>query len=329
MNQTSQKGYMLTNLGMSTKEVVSRVGHDYALDTAKQAVRSYINQYFTSEDGRALLEAISPDAIQFFTDKSFRERDDHTKIEVQLASFYEEVKENLPCIMLIDSGCIFVNPGLNSLVNTTEIEGELHSAYRIIREIPLSIAVVSGDESTTAKLVALLQFLFGDFRSMLDGDQLTSADPQDHWVITLPRVVKSDNVTSSDLPGASTDPKDKIWKGLITFPNPIIFEDVIYVKQQLPKTQVHTPPEFSEKIEIEFPDTLRINSPYRVRIHHWNPQEHQVILDDYRVASINPDSKIITARSFGTFIIRVVGRKTNTKERTPIVLAEKQVKVVP
>jgi len=163
------KNYTITSEGKNTPEVISRSSKDHILDITKGALASFIFQFFSSEDGRATLEALSPDSVKFFIDRSFSEAEDPDKVRVQLASFYEEVRQHLPSILIVDSACVPVNLGFNPIHNNHVVEGDLISEFNIARRISLVIAIAAGDETTCSKLLTLLQFLFQDFRHFLGG----------------------------------------------------------------------------------------------------------------------------------------------------------------
>ena len=143
----------------------------------------------------------------------------------------------------------------------------------------------------------------------------------------MPRNIETDKVSAVDIP-PNNDPKDRIWRGTISFTNPFFYEDTIRIMQDMAKTEIHYPPETSQPITINFPDTIKINSPTRVQILNWNPSEQMICLDDYRIASFNPDTQVLTPQSFGTFTIKVMSKKTTSNNFTPTILASKEVTVV-
>lgn len=314
MTTPAQRGYLIKNLSVqSTKEIIKRSSHDRILTITKGAVKDFISQIFSTDQGKAVLEAVSPDAVRYVINRSFNPNDDHTKIELQLSAIFEELKESLPAILLIDYGVVFQPSGISPLARTTYTDNKFETVFHIIREMPMSIVVAANDEETCGQLMVLLQFMFGDLRNFLDGDQLNGNTTQDEWTVTLPRVVGSDNLQPVAPTELQNDPKDRIWRASITFPQPIIFEDYIKVEEVRPTIEVHD--QFkNETPEIVFGDSMRINVPKTIGIRHFNPTKQKVTVSDARIASLDPNNGIITARGYGTFDIRVMDKVQNNIE---------------
>jgi len=331
----ADRGYLIKNLTIqSTKEIISRTGHDRILTVSKGAVKDFIYQFFETEQGQSVLGIISPDAVNFVVNKSFNPQSDHTKKQLQLASFFEEVKEVLPSILIIDSGCKYAPSGISPLARTTYVEDKLESVFHIQREIPMTIVIASNDEETTSQLTVLIEFLFGELRNFMDGDQLVSNNAQDEWTVTLPRVLDSENITPAESQAMQGDTKDRIWRSSISFPNPIIFEDYVKIEESKPQIEVHDAPRDYTPV-IVFPSELKINEPQTVTIREWNPTAQRISISDARVASLDPNTKVITARKYGTFDVRILSTRTNNEEGgvsnglPPEILASQTVTVIP
>ena len=331
----SQRGYLTKNLSVSsTKQMISRASHDRSITITCDAVKSLITQFFDSPSGKAVLQVISPDAIHYETKRNFDPNEDHTARPIQVATLVEQVKETLPSILIINYGYRYVPTGISPLERTTFNEDKLESVFRITREIPLSIIAATQDMESCSQIMNLLQFLFGDLRSFFGSDQLVSEYDQDEWIVTVPRIQDSDQITSEARAEIGGDPKDRFWTGTISFPTPFIFEDFIKIQEDRVTAQIEgVTTAFAP--EIIFPNQLKINARQVVTINHFNPTDQKVTISDARVASIDPNTLTITPRKYGSFIVRVISkREPDTTEAPsqglpPKILAEHNVSVIP
>lgn len=333
----SDRGYLIRSIADTTAEVINKQSHDRVLTITKGAIRGYMSQFFQTEDGNALLEVISPDAINFIVDKSFNQKDDHTKRELQIASMFEEVKNKLPSILIVDAGCKYVPPGISQHDYTNIVDGHLETVLRIVRKVPITILIAASDEETCGQLLNLCIYMFGDFRHIAGADQLLSANQEDSWVVTLPKTFDTSNLQMVSGPELQGDPKDRYWRTDITFGEDIYFEDVIKITQKLREVDVKGLMTPEPEIVIECSDEVKINTPIVITVSNFVSETMKLTLSDARLASINPDSKVLTPRAFGTLEIKVIDKVHIQTLRSdpgidkgmpPSILATKEVHII-
>src|SRR6185369_11518533 len=103
----------------------------------------------TTGINRQYTRAVSPAALQYVTDKSLQDSIDPTKKPVQLARMFNDIRQKLPAIMIIDAGLIWEEPGLGGgLERVSAIDGKWQGWYRICARVNVVVAAVAQDPET-------------------------------------------------------------------------------------------------------------------------------------------------------------------------------------
>lgn len=322
------QGYVFKPIPHSVQESISSASNDRVKTITKASIQGYIKTFMDSMgSNRKLMEAITKQGLQYITDKSFSQDDDPTKRHTQLVRFFNEVKESLPAILIVDQGIKYVPQTLGQVDSARIINGKWQGQFPIIRQVPLKIIVATRDEESTDLLQSLMGLMFGELRNLAGGQRITgNVEQGDRWVVTLPLDFESDPVEMADI---TDDPKDKVWySGVSITP---VFEDRIIIEQPMERVEqgnfiVNSSPDMPPA--IDFPDTVSINQ--KVRLFVSNLQKHyKIVLDNSNVALLDQNKLIITPRQLGKFKIKIIDPTKRADEPLigPKLLVEKEVTV--
>lgn len=322
------KGYIYPAKAQSIVEAVSSASNDQAKNISKMAVKNYIGSFFnTTGSKRELLQGFSTASLNYITDKSYEEGDrDLTKKYMQLAVFFEELKERVPFILVIDSGIKIVKSGIGIGFDSARlIQSQTRITIPVIRVINLNIIVGTRDQASTDMLSTAVSILFNEMRFLGCGSCLSGNYQQgDSWEVRLPHEPIDQSASNHDLIG--DDPTDSIWWTETTVP--VWFEDSI----QLESDHLHwtiDDPVYDESpeshIEVVFPNTIKINQSYALVV---NGHDGSILvnIDNPRIANYDPQTCMITPRRLGTFVIRVTKGAIQGSEVG--LLGEKAVEVI-
>ena len=177
-------GYIFRAAPKSVQEAISQASHDKIKSITKIGLQHYIEQ-FLNTDGvrRSITEAVGSLSKLFITDKDTLTTD-KTLRPTQLARYFNEIREQLPCILIVDSGMEWVDPGLNVLDNATHI-GEVsefgqpmfwQGQFPLTYNIPISIIAAAGDQESADALGSFLTLIFGPLRNISGGTRITGRD---------------------------------------------------------------------------------------------------------------------------------------------------------
>ncbi len=342
MSETPPKeGYIFRAAPKSVQEAVSRASHDRIKSITKQAIQHYIEQ-FMNTDGvrRSITEAVGSLSKLFITDTDTLTTDP-TLRPTQLARYYNDIRERLPAILIVDSGMEWVDPGLNVLDHATQIgpkgdQGQptlWQGQFPLTYNIPISIIAAAGDQESADALGSFLTLVFGPLRNISGGTRITGReDKGDTWEVRLPLTFTPSPTTNSAI---NDDPKDAVWA--MTIDILVQFEDRIILEQEMvqvafPATPVVGTPDLSSTIApiIDFPDTININETVQIRVNQIQDRQ-KIVLSDGNIATFDPVSLFLTARRLGCFEIQVVDRRKvqpSGAALAPEVVAAKAVQVI-
>lgn len=337
-----QPGYIFRAAPKSVQEAVSRASHDRIKSITKQAIQSYIEGFMnTTGIRRSITEAVGSLSKLFITDTDMLTTDP-TLRPTQLARYYQDIRERLPAILIVDSGMEYVDPGLNVIDHATSWgeQSELgqplkwQGQFPITFNIPITIICACADQESADSLGAFLSLVFGPLRNLSAGSRITGRDDKgDTWEVRLPLDFVPSPTTNSAI---NDDPKDSVWA--MTIDMLVQFEDRIVLEQDMTEVAFNagdfqtgtadlstdTPP------VIDFPDEIKLNENYPIRV--TNLQDRQrVVLSDGKYATFDPESLILSPRRLGCFEIQVLDRRIRQSEGAalaPELVASKTVKVV-
>ena len=307
---TPPSGYLNRQIAQSVQEALANYTVDHIKTIVKGAVQRYIESFMNQNGGnRNLYEKFTRLGLQYITDKSFDQTSDPTLRKTQLARLFEQIRQELPCILVMDSKFEYV-PANFTGVQQSYFQGD-YAFYQVQVVRMLDVMVVAGtrDQSSTDFLHGLLSVLFGEMRFLGGGTLMTGNRNQgETWSLTmgLPRLGK---VSQNKVP---EDPKDTIWFFDIEVTD-MLFEDQINLKIPLQKVTAGngvmnpSPPELGLTPPIiYFPDSMAINDSIQLRVDLFQPQSQQIYISDPNIATYEPVSRMVTPRRLGTFDIQVM-----------------------
>jgi hypothetical protein len=335
-------GYIFRAAPKSVQEAVSRASHDRIKSITKQAIQYYIEQFMNTEGiKRSITEAVGSLSKMFITDTDTLTTDPTVR-PTQLARYYNDIRERLPAILIIDSGMEYVDPGLNVLDNVTHFgsRGELgnplkwQGQFPLTYNIPISIVCAAADQESADALGSFMTLIFGPLRNIGGGQRITGRDDKgDTWEVRLPLTFVPSPTTNS---AVNDDPKDSVWA--MTIDMLVQYEDRIILEQEMADVafpiqgRATTSGNSVEALVpvIEFPDEIKLNELNQIRV--LNLQDRQrVVLSDGNIATFDPESLIVSARKLGCFEIQVQDRRKvqpSGAALAPEVVATKSVTVV-
>jgi len=335
-----REGYIFRAAPKSVQEAVSQASHDRIKSITKQAIQFYIEQ-FMSTDGvkRSITEAVGSLSKLFITDKDTLTTDP-TLRPTQLARYFQDIRERLPAILIVDSGMEWVDPGLNVLDHATHFgeRGDLgqpmfwQGQFPLTYNIPISIIAAAADQESADALGSFLTLVFGPLRNISGGSRITGRlDKGDTWEVRLPLTFTPSPTTNSAI---ADDPKDSVWA--MTIDLLVQFEDRIILEQEMsqvafPATAAVNDPNVSESKSpiITFPEEIKINETAQIRVAQIENQQ-KIILSDGNIATFDPETLFVTARRLGCFEIQVVDTQKvqpSGAALAPEVVASKAVQV--
>jgi hypothetical protein len=327
-----KSGFTVKAVPRSVVESVSSQSHDRLKTITKSAIEQYIRSFLdTTGKNRSAIESVAKGSLQYITDKSIEATEDKTKRATQLARLYNEVRERLPAILIVDAGTEHVPSGMFSgLTHSTLLEGKWQGWFNKQLKVPLTISVLTGDQDSTDQLMEIVLLAFTNLRQIAGGSEIRSRRSEDQWAVRIPLML---TISANSGANITEDTKDQIW--FSNFDIPVEAEDTFAIEMPFDTSLdpddyawdtsqggVISEANLSAKLppEILAPSTIQINSPTTVgfrRIRH----THKIVIDQPMVATFDPETRVITPRSLGTFTLMVVDLGTRSDDQGPRALA--------
>lgn len=315
MSQTPPPGYLNRKVAQSADEAISQHTADHIKTVVKATIQKYIESFFNQNGGnRELFKTLSKMGLQYITDKSFDAASDPTLRKTQLARMFEQVRQELPCILIMDSGFEYVHQNWIGLDRVWQNGKDWYASVLITRNLKITIAVGTRDQSSTDFLHGLLSVLFGEYKFIGQGQRITG-----NYEIGETWAVKIGNPTLGSVTqqAVNEDPKDRVWMFNIDLEQ-VLFEDTVSFKQRLPTYvpgtgSVNNPDLAATPPIIHMPETIPINEPTRVLFEYFQPGIHRIIITDPNIATINTTSRTISPRRLGTTQLQVVRQRTDNE----------------
>ena len=338
MAQPSPSGYLNRKIAQSADEAIAQYTADHIKTIVKATIQKYIESFFNQDGGnREIFQTPSKMGLQYITDKSFDASSDTTLRKTQVARLFEQVHRELPCMLIMDSGFEYVHQNWTGLDRAWVNKGEWYASVLITRNLKITIAVGTRDQSTTDFLHGLLSVLFGEYRFISSGQRITGNEEiGETWVVKI-GTPELGTVTNQPI---NEDPKDKVWMFNIELNN-VLFEDSVSFKQPLPKfgtpgTGVMNEPDLGWTPPIIYlQDEIPINEQVRVLFDLFQPDFHKIIIKDPNIATIETKSRLISPRRLGTTELQVLRPRRDNEQGNPdqtgathVVVATKSFKVV-
>lgn len=334
----SPNGYLNRKVAQSAEEAIAQYTADHIKTIVKATIQKYIESFFNTDGGnRELFSALTKTGLQYITDKSFDASSDVTLRKTQLARMFEQVHQELPCMLIMDSGFEYIHQNWIGLDKVWFNNGEWYGSLFFTRNLKITIAVGTRDQSSADFLHGLLSILFGEFRFVAQGQRLTgNYEIGETWVIKIGHPTLG-TVTQQSL---GEDPKDKIWLFNLELEQ-VLFEDAVSFKQPLAKFGDPGQGVLNEADLAGIPpviyldDVIPINQTTQVLFDLFQPDFHRIIIKDPNIATIETKSRILSPRRLGTTELQVVRARTDLDNQqnaqtgaNDVVVASKTFKVV-
>jgi hypothetical protein len=315
----------------------------YSIDNIKEIVKASLQRYiesFMNLDGqnRPFLESISKLGLTYVTDQSFDQDSDRTLRKTQLARMFEQIRQQLPCILIVDSKFEYVPANFTGIEAVYINQGYWYGTLQIVRNLTISVVGATRDQASANFLHGLLSVLFGELRFLAHGTRMTGNwEKGETWAVTM-GLPELGNVTRQ---AVTDDPKDSIWSFSIEVKD-MLFEDRVTLKMPMEKWgptadgALNTPDLGKTPPIIHAPDTIALNDPTRIFFEMLQPGVHKVIISNPNIATINPNSYILSPRMLGTCDIQVIrpvdtlnqGAVNSQTGATQQVVASKTIRIV-
>jgi hypothetical protein len=338
---TTVPGFVSTVPPKSVVEAVSQQTHDRLKTIAKAALERYIRSFLdTTGPYRSAIEAVGKGSLQYITDRSLDATQDVTRRTTQLARMFNEIRQRVPAILIVDAGTQSIPSGLFSgLVNSTLIDGKWQGWFNKQFRIPLSILIVTADQDSTDQLMELVELQLNNLRQLAGGSALHGLKPGENWEVRLPLEI---GLSGSAGQNITEDQKDQLWVATIeltvdaedTFAIEMPFDTQFAVgtfDEDVVRGAVLNAPNLSATLPpvIEAPDTMQLGIATTVSFRRLR-LTHRIVIDQPQVATIDVESRTVMPRRPGSFnlIVMDVGeRQTSRRALAPTIAAQKLITV--
>lgn len=331
MSDTSPPpGYVHAALPRSALEALATTGKAAIRTRSKIALEWYLRS-FTDTDGvnRSLVPAIDQQVLTWITDRSIEHDGDPQYVRTQLARMFDDVKERVPAVLIVDHSFRWVPTGLSPVSAGRVVDGQWLGRFDVHAQVGVTISVLTHDQESTSTLADFLCIAINTVRMMVGGSRL--CPPNCTWEVRLPMTL--DTAASQSQPSGD-DPVKRLWYSNIDLQ--LDYEDSFLVQQD-----VMTPNEQSLTTggiigvpnahpEISCPDTIQINRPQEIGFSGVT-SAHTIYIDRPGVAVLNLEELTVTARRLGEFAIVVTSSALPYEAdslATPAVVTRKTVRVV-
>lgn len=340
MSSTLLPGFIEQATPRSVKEAVSRITHDRLKSIAKGAVERYIRRFLDSTGAyHELINAVAKGSISYVTDRSVDSAQDVTRRATQLARLFNDVREQVPAILIIDAGVQSVPSGLNSgLTHATLIDGKWQGWFCKYFRVPLSIVVMTSDQDSTDQLMEILELLFNNLRQTSGGSRICGdVSLGELWEVRLPLELTISGTTGTNI---TEDNKDQIW--VATFDITVDAEDTFAIEMPM---SVDLTASFNASVRnvvtnnanaravmgplIHAPDTIRLGEQVVVWFERLG-LTHQIAIDRPSIATIDLSTRTITPRRPGEFNLMVLDlgeRQASRRALVPVVATQQTITV--
>jgi hypothetical protein len=348
MSEQKPEDFIFTAVPRSKREAVARDAEARVTETVKSALQSYLS-LFLAPDGihRRLLNLTAGFSVQFETRiRGARDEEDPTIFEVQLQKYWTELRQRMPCILIVDSGFEYENPGLGGITDSWPININTSSVQlTMLANVPMELRIAAMDETTCGDIRDILVYILGPLSHINKGHVIRSKRPEDKWEVRLPLDFQPSGLERRNLP---EDQKDSLWTTTISLTP--VFEGLIRVGFD---NQVHPDMHkiesgFDSQVPLGFrldtgqavplstsPSISSIRVPATVRLSQnaviecpWIPARASFISDNPRVALIDQKTCSIVPKRLGTFAVKLI-QETPGANSGPKILGTWNVKVIP
>jgi hypothetical protein len=301
--------------------------NDKIKNFTKLKLQEYLESFFTKGYNQSLLGAVSPRFIHYNTSRSFDPKVDPTQRRLQIARYFNELRNVIPSILIIDGG---INPIAQSigLISDASINGQTWRGYfPILRAIPIAIIAAARDMDEADEMSGIISLMFNELRNIAGGSYICGKwEEGENWAINLPNApVEIGPLSEIAIEG---DPLEKIWYTEATLE--VIFQDMLAIKEEIPAVDFGgvyvNNSDLSQTLKpvIIVPDRVPINQQQIVMVQNF--QDHyRIVLSDSNIATLSYTMKL-TPRRFGKVSIQIID--THHLHINSGIIATKEVEIV-
>jgi len=315
----------------SRKEVYSRNSSGRAKQIVKSAIQQYIDSYFNSLGvNRTILESAIPQGMKYVTDETFTDIRNPEKRKLFLARMYEQTKMQLPSIIISDTS---FDPkielrGLGALDDAKVENGIWKGVMPTVSTVGINISILAKSEEDNSVLFSIIDLIFGTTRNIGSGSYIRSNVPGESWSVKLPLNYSASGTTRESI---SDDPVDAFWAS--TFDLEVLFESSIVIQREAPlylvnDNMLHGVINLADfETYIDCPDSISVNEKTSFTVYKLQPK-YKIVLDNPKIATIEPTNLIITPKRVGSFKILVLDTNTilnDDSEASPNTTANNEV----
>ena len=243
---------------------------------------------------------------------------------LQIAAFYENMRERPPQIFIQDNGYRYVPSSLGGLCagwNMRTREGHQMVQVMDVIQIPITITCVATSQQEVEHLISFIEVAFGQLCRFTVGYVLRQHPDTEGscWEVRIPLVHSIGTKAHTPIHG---DPRLQFWS--VACDMEVDFENSLMLQyKSQPTVQLK-----KGTISLQVPNTVRLGQQQRITLLNY-PRPLQVYSTDPRIAIVVERSYewIIEPRRIGTFTLMVT-RLTSSRTEGPEILAQQDIAVV-
>jgi hypothetical protein len=299
-----------------------------ATQLTKAAIQAYLQQYFDdSGQYRDQIRAIAPQVVQYETGITGTARQDDSSVyTLQLARFWPNLQQKLPCFIIVDTSFQMNSTGLGGSVMGHDFGAYQGVSIRMDATVGITIEIAANDETTAADLRDVLSLVLGPLTTVNRAHVQRPADPTASWEVRLPLRFETQGLERRQIP---SDQLDSFWSTTIILD--VDFEGVAVLKSDNPdnilkndvSTEVNYDPFYDNAEDIEPSVSLNISVPSVVYLGHqaqihaaYVPYRSMFLSDNPNVLLVQDETLI--PRRLGTCNILLVNSLGTLLESYPI-----------
>ena len=204
------EGYIYASIPKGPRASAAKAAKAKVTQTVKSAMQEYLERYLgTNGIYREQLKLTADFSVQYETRLSAPQEDDPTIYDLQLARYWQELRQRLPCILIIDAGFNYINPGLGGIAGSNIMNRSTSSVImKMDCSIPIKLSVAAMDETTCQDIRDILVYIFGTLTNFNQGYLIRSRRPEDTWEVRLPLNFDPEGLENRKV---TEDNKDSLW----------------------------------------------------------------------------------------------------------------------
>tara|TARA_R100000656_G_scaffold104176_1_gene76180 strand:+ start:220599 stop:221648 length:1050 start_codon:yes stop_codon:yes gene_type:complete len=321
MPEEKPEDFIYSAVPMSKKESVARSAEARVTETVKSAVQHHLASFLDPKGKhRNLVNLAASFSVQYETRISGpRDLDDPSIYEVQLARLWQELRQRLPCIIIVDTGFAYQNPGLGGLVDSWPVSRSTSGvSMSMLATVPIELQIAAMDQTSCGDLRDVLSLILGPLTHFTKSHVIRSLRGSDKWEVRLPLEPQQAGLESRNV---GDDSKDTLYVTSISLET--VFEGIIPIgfDNQIQREQFNLMDNYDGVNPVGFRyedgsvgplrscpsvDTIEVPSSVCLNQHakitaDWLPVHSRFISDDPKIALVDGQRKSIIPKRPGTF----------------------------